>query len=149
MGKHQICNPINTPKVEAGQGGSSHLYQDVGISQALFCICHCVRQAPLMPWGGSAPQSDPLSKTRSESSLEAFLCLEPQPQPLPLDLVAAVEGVELQALPQSARSAIGRDTIISAGKNPGLPKRWKERQGQQEKKETELWEVEGTHSSLE
>ena len=56
---------------------------------------------------------------------------------------------ELQAPPQPARSAMGRDTGIPGGKNPGCPKKEEgEAQMRRDRGENELWEVEGTHSSL-
>ena len=55
----------------------------------------------------------------------------------------------LQVPPQSARSAMGIDTGIPGGKYPHCPKRRKwETQLRRDRGGNELWEVEGTHSSL-
>ena len=55
----------------------------------------------------------------------------------------------LQALPQLTMSAMGRDTGILEGKNPGCLKRNKGGKDQERQQGgIELWELEGTHSSL-
>ena len=57
-------------------------------------------------------------------------------------------GGGLQPPPQPDRSAMGRDTGIPGGKNPGYPKQEEgEAQMRKDRGGNELWEVEGTHSS--
>ena len=55
----------------------------------------------------------------------------------------------LQAPPQPAKSAMARDTGIPGLKEPWLPKKEEgEAKMRRDRGGNELWEVEGTHSSL-
>ena len=55
----------------------------------------------------------------------------------------------LQAPPQPVRSPMGRVTGIPGRKNPGCPKKEEgEAQKRRDRRGNELWEVEGSHSSL-
>ncbi|MPC41123.1 hypothetical protein E2C01_034708 [Portunus trituberculatus] len=111
------------------------------------------RHAPLVPWHprglhGQTPQQNqsrvvarglPAPRTSTTTSISNFGggC----------GVFFYREG--LQAPPQPARSAMGRDTGIPEGKKVlAAQKRQKERQRQHKQKGTELWKVESTHSSL-